>query len=135
MIVNSILKLLHFAYSEIIMSQITEDIINIENLIKQDPKNFINYFNLGNAYRKLGKYELSLKNFLKSVEFNRDFYQGYNNIGNIYKEFKDAKNSIEYFKKAIDKNKKPENHGFGRARCRGGYQKRRLRERARIGFG
>ena len=56
------------------MSQITEDIINIENLIKQDPKNFINYFNLGNIYRKLGKYELSLKIFLKSVEFNKDFY-------------------------------------------------------------
>ena len=86
------------------MSQITEDIVSIENLIKQDPKNFINYFNLGNAYRKLGKYELSLKNFLKSVEFNKDFYQGYNNIGNIYKELKNTKNSIEYFKKAIDIN-------------------------------
>jgi len=98
---NSILKLLHFAYVKLIMSQIPEDIINIENLIKQDPKNFVNYFNLGNVYRKLGKYELSLKNFLKSVELNKDFYQGYNNIGNIYKELKNTKSSIEYFQKAI----------------------------------
>jgi Tfp pilus assembly protein PilF len=86
------------------MNQIFQEIISLENLIRLDPKNFINYFNLGNAYRKLGKYDLSLKNFNKSIELNKEFYQGYNNLANIYKELKNTKNSIKFFKKAIEIN-------------------------------
>jgi len=86
------------------MNQIIEQIKTIENLIESDPQNFINYFNLGNIYRKLRKYDLSLKNFLKSVELNKEFYQGYNNLANIYKELKNVENSIKFFKKAIEIN-------------------------------
>jgi hypothetical protein len=34
------------------MSEIIEQIKTLENLIKADPKNFINYFHLGDIYRK-----------------------------------------------------------------------------------
>ena len=49
------------------MNQIIEQIKILENVIKADPKNFINYFHLGDAYRKIKKYDFALKNYQKSV--------------------------------------------------------------------
>ena len=50
------------------MNQIIEQIEKLEDLIKIYPKNFINYFNLGNIYVKLNKYDLALINFKKTVD-------------------------------------------------------------------
>ena len=86
------------------MNQIIEQIKILENLIKVDPKNFINYFHLGDAYRKIKKYDFALKNYQKSVELNEEFPEGFNNLANIYKELKNIKNSIAFFKKAIELN-------------------------------
>ena len=86
------------------MNQIIEQIKILENLIKADPKNFINYFHLGDAYRKIKKYDFALKNYQKSVELNKEFPEGFNNLANIYKELKNIKNSITFFKKAIELN-------------------------------
>ena len=86
------------------MNQIIEQIKILENLIKADPKNFINYFHLGDAYRKIKKYDFALKNYQKSVELNEEFPEGFNNLANIYKELKNIKNSITFFKKAIELN-------------------------------
>ena len=86
------------------MEQITEQIRSLENLIKANPKNYINYFYLGDIYRKIKKYDFAIKNYLKSVELNHKFPEGFNNLGNIYRELKDTKNSILFFKKAIKLN-------------------------------
>ena len=83
------------------MEQITKQIKSLENLIKTDPKNFINYFYLGDIYRKIKKYDFALKNYQKSVDLNNKFPEGYNNLANIYRELNDTKNSIIFFKKAI----------------------------------
>ena len=80
------------------MNQIIEQIKTLENLIKTDPKNFINYFNLGNLYVKLYKYDLTLTNFQKTVDFNKNFFQGYNNLANIHKKLKNTEKSIKFFK-------------------------------------
>ena len=84
------------------MEQITKQIKSLENLIKTDPKNFINYFYLGDIYRKIKKYDFALKNYQKSVDLNNKFPEGYNNLANIYRELNDTKNSIIFFKKAIE---------------------------------
>ncbi len=86
------------------MNEIIEQIKTLENLIKDDPKNFINYFHLGDVYRKIKKYDFALKNYQKSVELNKEFPEGFNNLANIYKELKNTKNSIIFFKKAIELN-------------------------------
>tara|TARA_Y100000590_G_scaffold419712_1_gene521681 strand:+ start:69 stop:1835 length:1767 start_codon:yes stop_codon:yes gene_type:complete len=86
------------------MEQINEQIKSLENLIKANPKSFINYFYLGDVYRKIKKYDFALKNYLKSVKLNNKFPEGFNNLGNIYRELKDTKNSILFFKKAIKLN-------------------------------
>jgi len=83
------------------MAQITEQIKRLENLINLDPQNIINYFDLGNIYIKLKRYDLALKNFQKTVEIDQKFLQGYNNIANIHRELKNTEESIKYFKKAI----------------------------------
>ena len=86
------------------MNQIIEQIKTLENLIKADPKNFINYFHLGDVYRKIKKYNFALKYYQKSIELNKRFPEGLNNLANIYKELKNTKNSIIFFKKAIELN-------------------------------
>ncbi len=73
----------------------------IEELIKLEPQNIINYFNLGNIYIKLKNYNLALKNFQITVDLDKNFLQGYNNLGNIYKELKNTKEAIKFFKQAI----------------------------------
>ena len=84
------------------MNQIIEQIKKLEDLIKIYPKSFINYFDLGIIYVKLNKYDLALTNFQKTVDLNKNFFQGYNNLANIYKELKNTEKSIKFFKKAIE---------------------------------
>ena len=86
------------------MNQIIEQIKTLENLIKTDPENFINYFNLGSLYVKLNDYDLALINFQKTVNLNKKFFQGYNNLANIHKKLKNTEKSIKFFKKAIELN-------------------------------
>ena len=86
------------------MEQINEQIKSLENLIRADPKNFINYFYLGDIYRKIKKYDSALNNYQKSIQLNNKFPEGFNNLANIYREIKDTKNSILFFKKAIELN-------------------------------
>ena len=86
------------------MKQIIEKIKKIEDLIESDPNNLVNYFNLGNIYIKLQKYDLALINFEKTINLNKEFFQGYNNIANIHKELKNIEKSISFFRKAIELN-------------------------------
>ena len=50
------------------MEQITKQIESLENSIRANPENFINYFYLGDIYRKIKKYDFALKNYQKSVK-------------------------------------------------------------------
>ena len=78
-----------------------EQIRKLEELIKHDPLNLVNYFNLGNIYIKSKKYNLALKIFKKTIDIDKNFVQGYNNLANIYKELKNTKEAIKFFKQAI----------------------------------
>lgn len=86
------------------MNQIIEQIKKLEDLIEIYPNNLINYFNLGNLYVKLKKYDLALINFQKTIALNKDFFQGYNNLANVHKELKNTEESIKFFEKAIELN-------------------------------
>ena len=44
----------------------------IQQSIKKDPKNFKNYFDLGNAYAKNKEYKLALKFFKKTIKLNKN---------------------------------------------------------------
>ena len=52
-----------------------EQIKKLEKLIKLDPNNLVNYFNLGNIYIKLKKYNLALLNFQKTINIDKNFIQ------------------------------------------------------------
>ena len=85
-------------------SEVIKHIKSLESLIKTEPNNFANYFHLGDAYRKINKYNLALKNYKKSVDLNKSFPEGFNNLASIYKELENIENSIFFFKKAIELN-------------------------------
>ncbi|MGE4570063.1 MAG: tetratricopeptide repeat protein, partial [Gammaproteobacteria bacterium] len=44
------------------------------------------YYNRGNAYIKITKAKLAIKDLSKALELDEDFYQAYYNRGTVYKQ-------------------------------------------------
>ena len=62
------------------------------------------YNNLGEAYDKLGKYELAITEFEAALRLNPDYFFALNNLGNIYGKKKNYAQAILYTKQALQKN-------------------------------
>ena len=78
-----------------------DQIEELKKIIKANPNNFVNYFNLGNLYRKTNQLDLAIKIYQKCINKNKNNFQAYNNIANLYKEKKDINKCIDNFKLAI----------------------------------
>ena len=65
-----------------------DQIEELKKIIKSDPNNFANYFNLGNLYRKTNQLDLAIEIYQKCINKNKNNFQAYNNIANLYKEKK-----------------------------------------------
>jgi tetratricopeptide (TPR) repeat protein len=62
------------------------------------------YNNLGEAYDKIGKYELAITEFEAALQLNPDYFFALNNLGNIYGKKKNYAQAILYTKQALQKN-------------------------------
>jgi tetratricopeptide (TPR) repeat protein len=61
------------------------------------------YNNLGEAYDKLGKYELAIVEFATALRLNPDYFFALSNLGNIYGKKKNYAQAILYTKQALQK--------------------------------
>ena len=68
------------------------------------PYNIRPYNNLGEAYDKIGKYELAIVEFEAALRLNPDYFFALNNLGNIYGKKKKYAQAILYTKQALQKN-------------------------------
>lgn len=57
--------------------------------------------NLGEAYDKLGKYDLAIKEFESAIQLNPGYFFALNNLGNVYGKKKDYPRAIHYFENAL----------------------------------
>jgi len=58
------------------------------------------YYNRGNAYSKIAKDELALKDLTRAIDLDNNFYQAYYNRGSVYKRLGKSKLSEKDFAKA-----------------------------------
>ncbi len=80
--------------------------------ISKDPEYIAAYYNRGNAYSKIAKDELALKDLNKAIELDNNFYQAYYNRGSIYNRLgksqlakKDLNKAKKLAKEEIEKSK------------------------------
>ena len=78
-----------------------------------DSKYIAAYYNRGNAYSKIAKDELALKDFNKAIELDNNFYQAYYNRGSVLERLgkkkmaeSDFKNAKKIAEDEIEKSKK-----------------------------
>ena len=81
------------------------EFIKAEKLYKEvillDKTNAEAYYNLGNTYYNLKKYDLSLLNVDKAIEYNNTYGEAYKLRGELYKKiFKDNNKACENYLKA-----------------------------------
>jgi len=68
---------------------------------KKSPNLVRPYNNLGEAYDKLGKYDLAIREFESAIRLSPGYFFGLNNLGNVYGKKKDYLKAIQYFEKAL----------------------------------
>jgi len=65
---------------------------------------FDKYFDMGNYYANLKKYDLAIKSYTKAIELNPNYADTYYNRGNSYKNLKKDDLAIKDYTKAIELN-------------------------------
>jgi tetratricopeptide (TPR) repeat protein len=79
----------------------SEDVLKY--LISKDPTNSNLHFRLGLLYKEMGNYELSIAEFMKSMELTPHIINPYMEVGNIYlSKFNDVEKAKYYYSKAIE---------------------------------
>lgn len=82
-----------------------DDAINVyHDLLKYDPKNAHAHNNLGSLYISLGKYDMALQHFNKSIECNSYYHVAYLNRANYYFRIREYDNAAEDAKKVLEIN-------------------------------
>jgi len=74
--------------------------------IKQNPGNANTYYNRGNEFYKLGKYQLAINDYNSAIELNPKFAEAYNNRGMAYGTLANYRQSISDYSNAIELNPK-----------------------------
>ncbi len=62
------------------------------------------YNNLGEAYDKVGKYDLAIAEFEEALRLNPNYFFALSNLGNVYGKKKEYAQTIIYTKKALEQN-------------------------------
>lgn len=73
----------------------------LEKAIREEPKYFEAYNNLGVQYQRLGRPEKAIQAFRRAIELRDDTAKPHINLGNIYLELGQIQPAIESFKSAL----------------------------------
>jgi len=98
-------KLLKYDSEKIIDVTLLQDSLDhYKEAFNIDPSAFkyFDYTNLGEVYRKLGKFDEAIENFKKSIELDPHHSRAYNGLGNVFYAKKEYNNALEQYKKALD---------------------------------
>lgn len=76
-------------------------IVNWNNAVKVNPKDYDSYYNLGYVKNELKMFRDAMKDFEKSIKINPKFYSGIVARGTLSDENNEFDTAIEYYNKAI----------------------------------
>jgi superkiller protein 3 len=62
------------------------------------------YYNLGNAYQKVGKYLESIESYRKTIEINPHWYEAYLNCGNSFDLMSNPQKALECYDQILNIN-------------------------------
>ncbi len=75
--------------------------INLQNEnIKQDPLDYLSYFELGLAYLALGRHEEEIQAYKEAIKLHSKFAQAHYNLSLAYELLKEGSNAIHHMEKA-----------------------------------
>ncbi len=77
-------------------------IVLYKKAIEIKPDKHEAYYNMGNAYGKLGEYQKAINAYQKAIEIKPDDNKAYYNMGNAYDELKEYQKAINAYQKAIE---------------------------------
>jgi tetratricopeptide (TPR) repeat protein len=87
-------------------NKIWKDEVSLWTDAKQKAPLFVRpYNNLGEAYDKLGNYDLAIAEFEAALRLNSNYFYALSNLGNVYGKKKKYKQAILYTKKALHQKK------------------------------
>ena len=87
--------------SMILTRNYKNEITHWSNLIRDNPKAWIAYNNLGLIYDNIGKTESAMDLYTKAIAIKPNFAEAYNNRGNAYKDQGNIQQAFSDFNKAI----------------------------------
>jgi tetratricopeptide (TPR) repeat protein len=70
-------------------------------MINQNPRNAISYYNRAISYTETNQLDLALADYDKAIELNSNYHEAFNNRGNIYMRREDYKRALENYDAAI----------------------------------
>lgn len=73
-------------------------------VVEKNPHDSVAYYNLGQSYASLRKYEQAINYFKKTIQINPDFAKAYFDLGHLYNYLEKHEQAIYYLKKAIENN-------------------------------
>ncbi len=77
-------------------------IVLYKKAIEIKPDKHEAYYNMGNAYGKLGEYQKAINAYQEAIEIKPDDNKAYYNMGNAYDELKEYQKAINAYQEAIE---------------------------------
>jgi tetratricopeptide (TPR) repeat protein len=69
-------------------------------LIREDPLDAVQYFNLGIAYMAMGRHRQEISSYLEAIRLNSDYAQAHFNLAIAYDSIKNGEEAINHARRA-----------------------------------
>jgi tetratricopeptide (TPR) repeat protein len=85
--------------------------INQKNeIVEEDPLDFLSYYELGRAYLALGRHEEEVQAYKEALKLNPKYAQAHYNLSMAYDHLKEGGKAIHHMQKALDLYATKRNH-------------------------
>jgi tetratricopeptide (TPR) repeat protein len=79
-------------------------------IIKEDPLDFLSYYELGRAYLALGRHEEEVQAYKEALKLNPKYAQAHYNLSMAYDHLNEGNKAIQHMQKALDLYATKRNH-------------------------
>ena len=83
------------------LNQIRNELHILKEKIRQNPKNYKTYYNLGNFYSKHGNYNGAIQTYQRSIKLNPKSADILNSLGLALWNLKRYQEALKYYRRAI----------------------------------